>query len=122
MQPFKYKSPRVKSGDLRTPITFYKYGANDGPLPGEKETEIEYKAWAKIDTVWLKDMEIAKSNGTLSDLTITIRDPLADFIPNNKHYISIDAPEYQDRRYNVKHVQPDLQSHSFINVIARLVE
>jgi hypothetical protein len=122
MQPYKYKPPRVKTGDLRTQVTFYKYGANDGPLPGEKEKEVKYQSWAKVDNVWMKDMELAKSNGTLSDLTLTIRDPQAEFIPDNKHYISLDAPEYQDKRYNVKQVQPDMQNRSFINVIARLVE
>lgn len=122
MQPFKYKPPRVNTGDLRTPVTFYEYEGNTGPLPGEKEKQVLYEAWAKVDNVWLKDMEIAKSNGTLSDITLTIRDPQAEFIPSNEHYISIDSPEYKDKRYNVKHVQPDLQNHAFINVVARLVE
>lgn len=122
MQPFKYKPPRVNTGDLRTPVTFYEYEGNTGPLPGEKEKQVLYEAWAKVDNVWLKDMEIAKSNGTLSDITLTIRDPQAEFIPSNEHYISIDSPEYKDKRYNVKHVQPDLQNHAFINVVARFVE
>lgn len=122
MQPFKYKPPRVNTGGLRTPIIFYEYQANTGPEPGEKEKSPVYKAWAKVDEVWMKDLEIAKSNGTLSDITIIMRDPQGEFIPNNKHYISIDASDYQEKRYNVQHVQPDPQEHSFINVIARLVE
>lgn len=122
MQPFKYKPPRVNTGDLRTPITFYEYAANEGPEPGESEKNVLYQPWAKIDSVWLKDLEVAKANGTLSDITITIRDPQADFIPNNKHYLSIDAPEYRDKRYNVKHVQPDLQNKGFITIVAGLTE
>ncbi|WP_350300600.1 phage head completion protein [Peribacillus frigoritolerans] len=122
MQPFKYKPPRVNTGDLRTPIYFYKYVANEGPEPGESEKEILYQAWAKIDNVWMKDLEIAKANGTLSDITITIRDPQADYIPNNKHYLSIDALEYRDKRYNVKHVQPDLQNKGFITIVAGIKE
>lgn len=122
MQPFKYKPPRVNTGDLRTPITFYEYVANEGPEPGESEKNTLYKAWAKIDNVWLKDLEIAKANGTLSDVTITIRDPQADFTPNNKHFLSIDASEYHDKRFNVKHVQPDLQNKGFITIVAGLTE
>lgn len=122
MQPFKYKPPRVNTGDLRTPVTFYKYGANEGPEPGESEKNILYKSWAMIDNVWLKDLEIAKANGTLSDITIKIRDPQADYIPNNKDYLSIDAPEYRDKRFNVKHVQPDLQNKEFITIVAGLTE
>jgi len=122
MHPIKYKPPRVNTGDLRTPITFYEYVADDGPEPGESEKNILFKAWAKVDHIWLKDLEIAKANGTLSDITITVRDPQADYIPNNKHYLSINAPEYQYKRYNVKHVQPDLQNKEFIKIVAGLTE
>ena len=122
MQPFKYKIPRVNTGDLRTPITFYQYGGSDGPEPGESEKNILYKAWAKVDNVWLRDLETAKSNGTLSDITITIRDPLTDYIPTNKDYLSIDSMEYQDKRYNIKHYQPDLQNKEFITIVAGLEE
>ncbi len=120
MQPFKYKPPRVNTGDLRTPVTFYEFAPNEGPEPGEVEKKVLYNAWAKIDSVWLKDLETAKANGTLTDLTITIRDPLEDYIPTNKHYVSIDHPMYRGNKYNVKSVQPDLQNKDFINVIAEL--
>ncbi|AUJ23119.1 phage head-tail adapter protein [Virgibacillus dokdonensis] len=122
MQPFKYKSPRVNAGDLRTPVTFYEYKPNPGPEPGEQEKQVLYDCMAKVDEVWLKDLELAKSNGTLSDVTLTIRDPLQDYIPSDEHYVSIDAPEYRDKRYNIKHVQPDLQNKKFITVVGRLVE
>lgn len=120
MQPFKYKPPRVNSGDLRTPVSFYEFAPKDGPEPGEEEREVLYSAWAKIDSVWLKDLETAKANGTLTDLTITIRDPIMDYVPTNKHYISIDHPMYRDNKYNVKSVQPDSQNKDFITVIAEL--
>ena len=120
MIKFEYKKPRAKSGDLRTPVTFYEYKPSEGPEPGEEESHVLYEAWAKIDEVWLKDMELAKSNGTLSDLTITIRDPQTDYIPANEHYLSINAPEYQGKRYNIKHVRPDLQDRQFITIVAGL--
>ncbi|WP_409297750.1 head-tail adaptor protein [Peribacillus sp. SCS-26] len=116
---FEYRKPLVKSGDLRTPVTFYEYAANDGPEPGESESRTLHKAWAKVDSVWMKDMEQAKSNGTLSDVTIIIRDPQADYIPGNGHYLSIDDPQYQDKRYNIKHVQPDF-NRQFITIVAGL--
>ncbi|WP_342515418.1 phage head-tail adapter protein [Sutcliffiella sp. FSL R7-0096] len=121
MQPFKYKPPKVNTGDLRTPVTFYQPKPNEGPEPGEHMDSVLYEAMAKIDTVWMKDIEVAKANGTLSDVTLTIRDPKSTFIPTNKHYIAIDADGYRDKRYNVKHVQPDLQNRQFIKVVARVV-
>lgn len=88
----------------------------------ESEREVLHQAMAKVDHVWLKDIEMAKSNGTLSDITITIRDPLEDYIPSNKHVLSIDDTRYQDKRYNIKHVQPDLQNKNFIKIVAGLTE
>ncbi|GAA2706396.1 hypothetical protein GCM10009865_22610 [Aeromicrobium ponti] len=38
--PFKYKPPRVNSGDLRTPVRFYEFAPNDGPEPGENEKRL----------------------------------------------------------------------------------
>ncbi|MCE4052022.1 phage head-tail adapter protein [Bacillus sp. Au-Bac7] len=120
MRPFKYTPPRASTGDLRTPIKFYQYAPNSGPEPGEGEDKLLYTAWAKVDNVWMKDLELAKSNGTLSDLTITIRNPQAGYIPTNKHYMDIDAPEYVGKRYNVKQVQPDLQNTGFITIVGEL--
>ena len=117
---FEYKKPRLHTGDFRTPITFYEFAGNEGPEPGETEKRILYKAWAKVDEVWQKDLEEAKSNGTLDDVTITIRDPLAEFIPNNRHYFSIDAPEFMDKRYNITKVLSDLQDRRFIKIVGEL--
>jgi len=119
MRKFEYKPPRLHSGELRTPVTFYEYVPNPGPEPGEEEKQILYECWAKVDQIWLKDMELAKSNGTTSDITIIIRDPMPDYIPLNKHYVSIDDLIYKDKRYNVYHVQPDVQDRSFINIVAK---
>lgn len=122
MREFRYKPPRVHSGELRTPVTFYMYAPNEGPEPGEKEKQVLYKCLAKIDNVWMKDLELAKANGTLSDITITIRDPLQDYIPTDKHYISIDHPQYKGKRYNIREVQPDPQDNRFITIIGRLID
>lgn len=118
MRPFKYQPPRVGNGDLRTPITFFEYMPNEGPEPGEKEKRVLYTAWAKIDQVWLKDLEQAKANKTLSDVTITIRNPLGTYIPTNHHYISIQARGFEPYRYNVEHVQYDSKGQ-FMTIVGR---
>lgn len=118
MHKFKYKPPQVKNGDLRTPVTFYEFVPKEGPLPGQTEKRTLFESWAKIDEVWMKDLELAKSNGTLSDVTIRIRDPLEEFRPTNKHYLSIDDPDYKDNRYNIKAVHPDMQDRRFIRIVA----
>lgn len=110
----------IDFSDLKVPVTFYEYVPNDSPEPGEKEKRTLHISWAKVDQVWLKDMELAKSNGTLTDLTIIIRDPLQDYVPTNKHYVSIDDLNYRDNRYNVKNVMPDIQDKRFITIVAEL--
>lgn len=118
MHKNKYQSPAVHSGELRTPVTFYKYQSKEGLLPGQEEKEELFFSWAKIDEMWLKDAEIAKQNGTMTDLTIIIRDPMSDYIPKDGHYVSVDDLHYKDNRYEIKHVQPDVQDSRFINIVA----
>ncbi|MDM8098663.1 MULTISPECIES: phage head completion protein [Oceanobacillus] len=122
MRDFKYKPPRVHSGQLRTPITFYEYAPNDGPEPGESQKSVLYECMCKVDRVWLKDLELAKSNGTLSDITITIRDPQGDYRPNNTHYLEIDDVDYKDLPYNIVTAQPNLQDRRFIDIVAKVAK
>jgi head-tail adaptor len=119
MQPFKYTPPRVRTGDLRTKVTFYTLVAPSGPMPsGTKEKKVLYSCWAKIDEVWMKDIVVAKADGTLSDLTITIRDTHGEFIPTNKMFVEVDAPEYKSVTYNIKQVMPDLQNRGFTKIVS----
>lgn len=112
----------INFSDLKTPVTFCEFEPNDGPMPGEEEKKTLYKTWAKVDDIWLKDMELAKSTGTINDLIITIRDPMYDYVPTNEHYVSIDDPHYRDKQYRIKHVQPDVQDRNYINIVAELHE
>lgn len=121
MKP-QYERPRVHNGELRTSVKFYSYSPNDGPEPGESKTKTEYVTWAKVDEVWSRDVAQAKSNNTLSDITITIRDTHGEYVPSNKHYIEVDLPEYRGKHYNVKHTQPDPQNRDFVKVIAGMVD
>ena len=109
-----------KFSDLKTRITFYGFIPKEGPEPGEKEQKTLYSCWAEVDGVWLKDLEQAKSNGTVEDLTIVIRDTRGEFVPKNGHYIGIDDESFSGKRYNVKTIQPDLQDKRFTVVVAGL--
>lgn len=116
----EYKPPRYKSSDFRTPVKFYEYEEKEGPIPGEKPKKVLFECLAKVDGVWLKDLERAKQNNTLSEITVIIRDPIGSYVPNNKHYIEIDDPLYPEP-YNIRHVQPDVQNRDIINIVGKLV-
>jgi hypothetical protein len=124
MQPFKYKPPLVRSSDLRTEVQFYELVKDDDnpfPVPeGQEPKNNLYKCWSMIENVWSKDIEIAKANGTLSDLTLKIRDPQGEYLPTTKHHIEIFAKEYDGVVFNVKEVFPDLQNRGFIKIIAEV--
>ncbi|MGE6376609.1 head-tail adaptor protein [Peribacillus sp. FSL E2-0218] len=100
--------------------TFYEYVGNDGPTPGEKMKSVLYECWAVIEEVWAKDLELAKANGTLNDITIKIRDPRGAYQPTNKHYVSVSAPIYKDKHFNIKHVAPDFKNRGEIRIVAEV--
>lgn len=121
MIEFEHRKTRVNNGDLRTPVIFYEYRPKkDSPYPDEFEYAVLYQCWAKVDRVWLRDLETAKQNNTISDVTLTIRDPLQEFMPTNKHFIKIESFDYEHLVYNVTSSQPDLQHRDFITIVASL--
>ncbi len=115
----EYKPPRHRSSDFRVPVIFYEYKENEGPKPGQQKKKKLFDCLAKIDGIWLKDMERAKQNGTLSEVTISIRDPIGSYVPTNKHFVEIEDYLYPEP-YNIKHVQPDVQDRSVINIVGKL--
>ena len=120
MRKNEYRKRKVHAGELRTPIIFYEYKPVEGPYPGEEEERVVYTCWGKVQQVWLRDLEQAKQNNTVSDVTLTIRDPLQEFIPTNRHFLRIETYDYKHLVYNVTSSQPDLQHRDFITIVASL--
>lgn len=116
----EYKPPRFRSSDFDTPVTFYEYEEKDGPIPGKKQKKILFDCLAKVDGIWLKDLERAKQNGTLSEVTIIIRNPIGSYIPTNKHFLSVDEGVFKNERYNMNYVQPDVKDSNLINIVAKV--
>jgi len=117
----EYERPRIHNGELRTPVIFYEYVPNDGPEPGEQKEKVLFETRAKIDSVWTRDLEQAKSTQTLSDVTLFIRETHGEFVPKNENYLSIDMPEYKGKRYQIKDVAPEPQLRDFIRIVAGVV-
>ncbi len=118
---FESRRSKVNTGDLRTPVVFYIYKPSEGPMPGEKEISVAYECYARVDEVFKRDFEQAKANNTMNDVTLTIRDPLEEFYPENKHYLSINSRGYIGKRFNIKKVQPDTKNFGFLTVIASVI-
>lgn len=115
---FESNRSKINTGELRTPVVFFVYQPKEGPLPGEDVASTVYECFARVDEVFKRDFEIAKENGTMNDVTITIRDPLETFLPENKHYLTINARGYIGKHFNIKKVQPDTKNFGYLTIIA----
>lgn len=113
---------KINPSELKTRVRFFLYEAKKGMKPGVEQKKVAFECSAKIDSVWSKDIAIEKANGTLSDITIVIRDTRGEFIPTNFHFIEIDALGFDGKIYNVKEVQPDPQDKSYLRVIASVTK
>lgn len=80
-----------------------------------KETYVTvFKAYAHMDTVWLKDYQTAVSSGTQNRVKFTIR-----FVPveiTNKMHIV-----FKGQTYKIKEVFPDYTRHEVISIMAEKV-
>lgn len=112
----QYKPPKTESGDLRTFVTFYDKQSN-GPEPSQSSGEKLFECTAEVYKPSMKDLEIMKANGTGKGVTIVIRDPLMDYVPTNKHKVTIHDRRFQDEEWEVTDVRPDLQNNKFITIL-----
>ncbi|MBC1458474.1 phage head-tail adapter protein [Listeria newyorkensis] len=118
MKPFKYVSPKVHGGDLKTPVVFYEYKPHDSPEPGEEERKVLYKCFADVYNPSVKDLQILNNTSSVESITLNIRDPHEDYVATTKHYIEIDDFRYSGKRFNVKFAGPDLEKNNCLKIIA----
>jgi len=109
-------------GDLNTRITFYQYKPSEGHWPGDEEAEKVYSCWAAIEGVYESQIQLAKQNDTLTDLTMKIRDNTMEFNPDTKHWVEIDHPNYRGTRYGIDVVKPDLINKRYLLISGSVKE
>lgn len=99
-------------------VHFYnKVEANEF-MPSTHVEEVEvFSCYARVDNVFLKDLEQAKANGSINDLTVIIRDTQGEFMPQDNMVFTIDGKTFSSKKYEVKSVQPFYQDGRFIAVI-----
>ncbi|MDN6491162.1 MAG: phage head-tail adapter protein [Leuconostoc sp.] len=119
---FEYRAPKVKTGDLRTPVSFYRYIPHHGPEPGEEEEELVHSCYAEIYNPSMKDRDILTGIDVKQSVTINIRDPHEDYMPSNKDYVEIDDRRYQGLRWNVYDVRNDFTENAFITILLVVFE
>ncbi|HIX42879.1 MAG TPA: phage head-tail adapter protein [Candidatus Kurthia intestinigallinarum] len=112
---------QLTSGDLRTPITFFSYEPVPGFNIGEQKKETLHYCFCEIYASSQKDLEILKTVHAKESITINIRDPLMDYIPDHTHFAEIGHYRYIGKVWNIVEVRPDAQSLGFINIVLAVV-
>lgn len=115
---FESNRSKINSGELRVPATFYVYRPLEGTQPGEEVKHILFKCFVRVDEIYKSQLEQAKANETLHDVTVTMRDPLETYIPDEKHRFELDMRGYKGKHFNIKRVQPDSKNFGYLTIIA----
>lgn len=113
----KYKRAEIVAGDMNTPVTFFEYKPSEGPDPGEEEEKILYECMCLAYNPSSKDREILNSKGTKEAITIKIRDPYTDYLPQNKHKVKLEDFRYKNKLWEIVDVSPDLEQNDFVKLI-----
>lgn len=117
MKKTSYKPKEITTGDMRTPVVFFKYQPPKGPEPGDIEEKELYRCFCLAYNPSMKDMEILKVSDTKEGLTIKIRDPQSDYIPTNKHYVELQDYRYKNQIFDIIDVSYDLEYNEFIKIV-----
>lgn len=113
----KYKKPEIVAGDLNTPVTFFEFKPSDGPEPGEVQEKKLYNCTCLAYNPSSKDRDILSGKGTKEAITIKIRDPYTDYLPNNGHKVVLDDYRYKDKIWDVIDFSLDLEDNDFLKLI-----
>lgn len=114
---FEYRKPDTDAGQLRTPVTFYRYGPNTGPEPGEEEKEVLFACFCEAYNPSMKDLSIMGLTGTKEGMTIKIRDTLGEYIPTNEHFAVLEDYRYKEKVFSVIDVRNDMSDNRFITIL-----
>ncbi len=121
-----YKRPSTGSGELRTPVGFYRNAPNDGPEPGEAILKQLYECYAQVYAPSNKDHAILSEHNTSRSVTIKIRDSRGQYVAENDDVCVIDDYRYIDSKgnnivWNVIDVRPDFEDDKFVVIVLGVV-
>lgn len=112
-----YKPKKITAGELNTPVSFFEFKPSEGPEPGEEEKKELYSCTCLVYNPSSKDRDILQSKGTKEAVTIKIRDPYTDYLPNNKHKVILDDFRYKDKVWDIVDHAPDIENNDFVKII-----
>lgn len=108
-----FKPVTVRSGDLRTPVTFYDLPANKYEPGDFVKPKKVYETYAQVYAPSQKDITMLNNGDASTGVTIKIRNTRGEFTPNHTQRVYIEDYRYSDYLWNVKDVRPDFKNEQF---------
>ena len=114
---YRYKKPEAQNGDLRTPLTFYTSKVEDGVDERDVSFEEAFYTMGQVYSPSMKDIEIASGKSMRAKMTLKIRDPLADYQPENQHFVEVEDIRLTNKKWQIIDIRPDYDNRDFLIVI-----
>lgn len=115
MAQMRFKSRKVNSGDLRTPVIFYEF-QNVGPYPDDVEKAELFKCFAETYSPSMKDREILGVTESTQGLTIVIRDPIQSYTPRPKHVVKVEDYRLETQNFDIYDIRLDTPERGYITL------
>ena len=100
----QYKPPRVTSGDLNIPVTFFVVQIEEGFRNQPSEPVEFFKALCEVYDSSVKDLESVSSVNEKTVITINIRNPFGSVDITRKNKFKIDHYLYDDMLFNIEKI------------------
>ena len=114
---FRYKKPEAQNGDLRTPLTFYTSKVEEGVDGRDVSYKKAFYTMGQVYSPSMKDIEIASGKAMRAKMTLKIRDPLADYQPENQHFVEVEDIRLTNKKWQIIDIRPDYDNRDFLIVI-----
>ena len=114
---FRYKKPEAQNGDLRTPLTFYTSQVEEGVDGRDVSYKKAFYTMGQVYSPSMKDIEIASGKSMRAKMTLKIRDPLADYQPENQHFVEVEDIRLTNKKWQIINIRPDYDNRDFLIVI-----
>ncbi|PHK50790.1 hypothetical protein [Staphylococcus edaphicus] len=96
-------------------VTFYE-SVNDGPEAGMNDVEEVYSCFSGLYEPTQKDVQLGNLELSKRSVTLNIRNPQPQFIPNVNHSFEIQNGMYAGLFFNIKNVAP-AKTPNYIKVV-----
>ena len=107
----------TSNGDLRTPVVFFSATVDDGLDGRDMAFKKVFSTFAEVYNPSMKDLEISKSKGVKASLTLTIRDPLTAYVPDNRHFVEILDHRYAGQKWEILDIRPRIDERLFLTIV-----